>query len=234
MISEVTFQTYLFLNNKQFEIHVINKITNKKIYSEKLLLKEDNPDLKFDKLNKFLEVNIFKIEKVLKDFIKDIYVILDSKEFYSVKLSIKKENNGKLINSETLIHPLIDLKNLCQSNFHDKKIIHFLIEKYKIDDKSYNSLPNNINCNIFSLDTEFICLPNYLIAQLEKVLSNYHILLSKILCANYVKKFTEKQDLNLFTTAGRIISGQNTNEVILVNKGSKNKGFFENFFDFFS
>ena len=67
-------------------------------------------------MDEFLDSNILKIEKKLDSFIKDIYVILDSKEFHSIKLSIKKDNNGNLINSDALIHPLSDLKNLCQSN----------------------------------------------------------------------------------------------------------------------
>ena len=121
----------------------------KRIFQRLLEIKENSTELKFSKLDEFLDSNIFKIEKKLNSFIKDIYVILDSKEFHSIKLSIKKDNNGNSINSDTLIHPLNDLKNLCQSNLQNKKIIHFLIEKYVIDNKSYTTLPENINCNIF-------------------------------------------------------------------------------------
>ena len=158
MTKKIDFQTYLYLNHNQFIIYVAKILTNEKIYSEKLEIEENSTELKFSKLKEFLDVNIFKIEKKLNNFIKDIYVILDSKEFYSIKLSIKKDNNGNLLNSKTLIHPLNDLKNLCQSNLQNKKIIHFLIEKYLIDNKFYETLPKNVNCNIFSLDTEFICL----------------------------------------------------------------------------
>ena len=90
-------------------------------------------------------------------------------------MSIKKNNNGNLINSEALIHPLNDLKNLCQSNLQNKKIIHFLIERYVIDNEFYTTLPENVNCNIFSLDTEFICLSKNLIENIEKILKKYLI-----------------------------------------------------------
>ena len=151
MIRETELQTYLYLNNTQYIIYVTDNKTNEKIYSEKLAIEENSTELKFRKMDEFLDSNILKIEKKLDSFIKDIYVILDSKEFLSIKLSIKKDNNGNLINSDTLIHPLNDLKNLCQSNLQNKKIIHFLIEKYVIDNKFYTSLPENVNCNIFSL-----------------------------------------------------------------------------------
>ncbi len=234
MIREADFRTYLYLNNTQYIIYVTDSKTIKKIYSEKLAIEENSTELKFSKLDEFLGSNILKIEKKLNSFIKDIYVILDSKEFHSIKLSIKKDNNGNLINSEALIHPLSDLKNLCQSNLLNKKIIHLIIEKYVIDNKFYTSLPENVKCNIFSLDTEFICLSKNLIENIEKTLKKYHISLIQILSASYVEKFKDNTDNTIFTTASRIISGHNSNEVLLTDKINKKQGFFERFFNFFN
>ncbi len=234
MTNKVDFQTYLYLNHNQFIIYVAEILTNKKIYSEKLSIEENSTESKFRKLDEFLDTNIFKIEKKLSSLIKDIYIILDSNEFHSIKLSIKKDNYGNLINSEALIHPLNDLKNLCQSNLKNKKIIHFLIDKYLIDNKFYTTLPENVNCNIFSLDTEFICLSKNLIENIEKILNKYHISLNQILNASYVDKFKNNTDNTIFTTASRIISGQNSNEVLLIGKVNKKQGFFERFFNFFN
>ena len=234
MIREADLQTYLYLNNTQYIIYVTDNKTSEKIYSEKLAIEENSTELKFRKMDEFLDSNILKIEKKLDSFIKDIYVILDSKEFHSIKLSIKKDNNGNLINSDALIHPLNDLKNLCQSNLQNKKIIHFLIEKYVIDNKFYTTLPENINCNIFSLDTEFICLSKNLIENIEKILKKYHISLNQILSASYVEKFNDNTDNSIFSTASRIILGHNSNEVLLIGKINKKQGFFERFFNFFN
>ena len=234
MTREADFQTYLYLNNTQYIIYVTDNKTNEKIYSERLAIEKNSTELKFSKLDEFLGSNILKIEKKLNSFIKDIYVILDSKEFHSIKLSIKKDNNGNLINSEALIHPLSDLKNLCQSNLLNKKIIHFFIEKYVIDNKFYSSLPENVKCNIFSLDTEFICLSKNLIENIEKILKKYHISINQILSAGYLEKFKDNTDNTIFTTASRIIAGHNSNEVLLTGKINKKQGFFERFFNFFN
>ena len=234
MTNKSDFRTYLYLNHNQVIIYVAEISTNEKIYSEKLEIKENFTELKFSKLDEFLNFNIFKIEKKLNKFIKDMYVILNSKEFHSIKLSIKKDNNGNLINSDALIHPLNDLKNICQSNLQNKKIIHFLIEKYVIDNKFYTILPENINCNIFSLDTEFICLSKNLIENIEKILKKYHISLNQILSASYLEKLKDNTDNTIFTTASRIISGDNSNEVLMVGKINKKQGFFERFFNFFN
>ena len=234
MTNKVDFQTYLYLNCNQFIIYVAKILTNEKIYSEKITIEENSKELKFNKLDQFLGSNIFKIEKKLNNFIKDIYVILDSNEFHSIKLSIKKDNNGNLINSDALIHPLNDLKNLCQSNLLNKKIIHFFIEKYVINNKFYTSLPENVKCNIFSLDTEFICLSKNLIENIEKILKKYHISINQILSAGYLEKFKDNTDNTIFTTASRIIAGHNSNEVLLTGKIYKKQGFFERFFNFFN
>ena len=234
MTKKIDFQTYLYLNRNQFIIYVAEILSNEKIYSEKLAIEQNSTEFKFDKLDEFLDSNIFKIEKKLNSFIKDIYVILDSEEFHSIKLSIKKDNNGNLINSEALIHPLSDLKNLCQSNLLNKIIIHLIIEKYVIDNKFYTSLPENIKCNIFSLDTEFICLSKNLIENIEKILKKYHISLIKILSASYLEKYKDNTDNTIFSTASRIIAGHNSNEVLLAGKINKKQGFFEKFFNFFN
>ena len=49
-----------------------------------------------------------------------------------------------------------------------------------------------------------------------------------------LKNIQKNQNLDFFQSMSKIIDGSNTNEVKLVQKISKNKGFFEKFFDFFS
>ena len=195
---------------------------------------DHNEDSNLKKLDYFLAKNILKIEKILKNFVKDVYIILDDKEFLPIEISIKKDHNGNSISQENLINPLNVLKNLCQFSYKDKKIIHMLIENYQIDGKDYSFLPDNLKCNNFSLDIKFICLSKNLIEHYESVLKRYHILVNQILNAEYIEQFQDQQNPNIYTTASRIISGYNNNEISLVNKNLKSKGFFEKFFDLFS
>ena len=76
MIKGADFQTYLYINTTQYIIYVTDNITNEKIYFEKLEIKENFTELKFSKLDEFLDSNIFKIEKKLYSFIKLIELIL--------------------------------------------------------------------------------------------------------------------------------------------------------------
>ena len=234
MNEELKFETYLFIDSKKLVICVIEKKTFKILFKEEKLLNDHSENSNLKKLDNFLAKNIFKIEKILKNFVKDINIILDDKEFFPIKISIKKDHNGNSISQENLINPLNVLKNLCQFSFKDKKIIHMLIENYQIDGKDYSFLPENLKCNNFSLDIKFICLSKNLIEHYESVLKRYHILVNQILNAEYIEQFQDQQNPNIYTTASRIISGFNKNEISLVNKTLKSKGFFEKFFDFFS
>ena len=123
MNKENELKYYLSVSPNKYGIYLFDTKNLINLYKDEIILNNDTNYQNYNELKKFLDDNIFKIEKKLNSFIKDIYVILDSKEFHSIKLSIKKDNNGNLINSEALIHPLSDLKNLCQSNLFNKKII---------------------------------------------------------------------------------------------------------------
>ena len=234
MNEELKFETYLFIDSKKLVICVIEKKTFKILFKEEKLLDDHNEDSNLKKLDNFLAKNILKIEKILKNFVKDVYIILDDKEFLPIEISIKKDHNGNSISQENLINPLNVLKNLCQFSFKDKKIIHMLIENYQIDGKDYSFLPENLKCNKFSLDIKFICLSKNLIEHYDSALKRYHILVNQILNAEYIEQFQDQQNPNIYTTASRIISGFNNNEISLVNKTLKSKGFFEKFFDLFS
>ena len=62
MTKKIDFQTYLYLNHNHFMIYCAEISTNEKIYSEKLVIKENSTELRLSKLDEFLDSNIFKIE----------------------------------------------------------------------------------------------------------------------------------------------------------------------------
>ena len=82
------FETYLFISPNKLIISV-NVDTSKKIYENELILKQDSNKLNFEILDNFLNNNIFKIENLLNDFVKKVFVIIDFDDFFSIELSIK-------------------------------------------------------------------------------------------------------------------------------------------------
>ena len=80
----------------------------------------------------------------------------------------------------------------------------------------------------------FICLPSSVLKNLEKILKKYQIVIQHLVEANYVKGFDTVSDKDIFIKARNVIEGLNVNEVKLLQKMTKNKGFFEKFFNLFN
>lgn len=232
MENNFNFKTFLFIASKKIIISVYSDI-NQKIYQEELVFDSKMQDLSFDNLDLFLNKNIFKIEKKLKSFIKNVYVILDSNKFFTVEISLKKKNYENVFDLKSLNYLLYEAKDYCRKTIDDRKIIHMIINNYQIDNKSYPFFPIDVSGNNFSIDISFICISNRLIKKLEKILKKYHISLSQVVSANYATKFLINDEKDIFLMSKKIMNGHNPNEVMLVEKTSKNEGFFEKFFNFF-
>ena len=233
MVEYSNFDTYLFLTPKKFIILVV-KETKEKVYENELSLVSDNKDFDLDKLDEFLNDNIFKIEKILNNFVKNIHLIIDSRKFFSVKMSIKKNNYGELITSKSLNYILNEARDYCSNTLENKKLIHVLIDDYFIDDKKYSDFPDNLRCNNYSLNINFICLPLNYLKNLEGIIKKYQISLNRLISMEYLKTYFIDEKINLDEMAKKIINGHNLNEVVLTSKKTENKTFFEKFFHFFS
>ena len=233
MNDNVKYETYIFVSNKKFLINVIQVNNLEIIYEEKNFLENDKALVDYEKLYDFLNNNIFKIEKQIGDFIKDIYLILELEEFFSIQISVKNENNGDILSPSSLSYSLNEAKEQC-FNSNKEKIIHMIIDNYQIDNVNYSNLPKNIKCNNFSIDLRFICLPNSLVKNLEKIFKKYQISIKQILNIDYIESLFVDNNQNLSLKAKQVIEGLNRNEVKLESKTQKNSGFFEKFFNFFS
>lgn len=233
MSENINHDTYLFVSGKKLIISVSSEI-DQKIYLEELNLDEDFKNKPFEKLDFFLNKNVFKIEKEIKNFIKRISVILDLDIFCPIEVSIKKDTNYEEIDTKTLSYLVYEAKDNCKKTLDKKKIVHMLITDYKIDNKSYSHLPNNIKGKNLSLDIKFITIDKGYVKIIEKILRKYQISLHKILNLNYLRQFMSENETSIFSTAKKIANGFNVNEVMLIGKSNKTEGFFEKFFNFFN
>ena len=90
MDNDLNFETYLLISENKLTIYV-NSETNIKLYKKELIIEKNSSESILNKVDYFLDENIFKIEKVLKVFVKKMIIILDSEDFFSVDISIKKK-----------------------------------------------------------------------------------------------------------------------------------------------
>ena len=234
MIEELSLDAYLSISQKKFEIYLLDKKNLKNIYKKEFHFENDTDQIDYNLLGDFLDKNIFKIEKLTGNFLKSISLIIENYNILNFSIGIKKKNYGEKINKQYLESSLIELKDLFKENYQNNKIIHFIINRYLIDDVNYTSFDQEINGEFICVEAKFISVPSILIKEISDVLAKYQIKIGSLFEKNYIQNFFKEQSLELSISAHKIKSGLNQNEISLVSKSYKKKGFFEKFFQLFS
>ena len=104
-------------------------------------------------------------------------------------------------------------------------------------DKNENNLlsnNDNINDDYLYLEVNFISIQDSFTFIYDKLLEKHQITIEQYMSGGYIKSFLSENENELTKMANQINNGFNKNEVRLVSKNTKNKGFFERFFQLFS
>ena len=91
-MSEKKLDIYFEFNNTNINLAAFNKNNDKlEYYKEFPYLSYFNNynELNFEKLDKLLEDCIFEIEKSTKEFLKDVYLIVETAESTSIQISVR-------------------------------------------------------------------------------------------------------------------------------------------------
>ena len=234
MSEDLELETYLSISPNKFGIYLFDTKKNINLYKEEFSFENNSENINFLYLNKFLEENIFKIEKLNGDFIENIFLIVKSLDVVNLEIGIKKKNYENSVNKKYLVNAVTEVKDLVKETYQDSKIIHIIIKNLQINDNDFLSIKKSFESKDLGLEISFILIRHNLIFQLEKILEKYQIKINRYLCGSYIGEFSRVQGAEFSTMANKIIKGFNKNEVELVKKNEENRGFFEKFFQLFS
>ena len=231
MIENSDFETFLYISKSKYQIFVYDKNNLKNLYSEEI---EYSDEIELNTLSKFLDDNIYKIEKKIKNFIRNIILIIEDDKILEIGISLKKKNYEKNENQKQLENSLVEVKDIFKENYQDLLIMHMVIVE-----KENNFLLNNANNNddYLFLEVNFISIPNKFTFYFDKLLENHQINIKRYMSGDYIKSFFDiesKESMELFVMANKLNDGLNKNEVQLISKSKENRGFFEKFFQLFS
>ena len=234
MTDELDFETYLSISPKKYEIFLFDKKNLINLYKQSVEIKDTRSVIDLNYLSKFIEQNIFKIEKLNGDFIENIFLIVKSLDVVNLEIGIKKKNYENSVNKKYLVNAVTEAKDLVKETYQDSKIIHIIIKNLQINDYDFLSIQKSFESKDLGLEISFISIHHNLIFQLEKILEKYQIKINRYLCGSYIGEFSRVHGAEFSTMANKIIKGFNKNEVGLVKKNEENTGFFEKFFQLFS
>ena len=234
MTDELSFEAYLGLSQNKFEIYLLDKKNLKNIYKEEVYLENGSDLIDYNLLHSFLDKNIFKIEKLIGKFLRSIVVVIENDQTFNCSIGIKKKNYDEKIGKHYLESSLAELKDLFKENYQNSKIMHFVVNRCLIDGINYTSFDEEIDGEDMSIEVSFISISNILIKEISNVLEKYQIKIDLLFEKKYIKNLFKGEHLDLSLIAFKIQSGHNKNEITLVPKSQKKKGFFEKFFQLFS
>ena len=231
MDKDIKFKAYLSISNSRFELNLFDVKNFKNLYQKNLKIINSDDAINFTALSKFLDENIYIIEKLFGKFINNIDLIIKSKKINSFNLSIKKKNYEKDITKKFLQKLLTDTRDLFQENYQNEKILHMIVNRYIIDNVSFETINENLKADHISIEVKFITIPDFITFNIENVLKKYHIQPDDYLDETYIENFFEEENLNFYEKTYKIQHGANLNEIDIILKILK-ISFFEKFFQF--
>ena len=224
-------ETYLSISQSEFGIYLFDTKNRTNLYGKEINFEKKN-FINYSDLKKFLDDNVFRIEKLLGKFVENIFVIIDHENILNIQIGIKQKNYQPSKSKVYLQSSITNAKDLFKENYPDEKIMHIILKNYLIDGKNYSYLQDNLVCEQLNLEIQFKSISNEIIYNLNKVLQNYQININKYVDGNYVKNFFNN-DKEISKMTFDILNGCNENEVMVVQKNTKKSGFFEKFFNLF-
>ena len=234
MIEELDFETFLYISENQYTIFVDDKKNSKNLYKQEFKIDDKiNPD-DLSYLPKFLDENIYRIEKLVGNFIKDITLIIENDKILNTDIGIKKKDSEQLQNQDNIKNYLMEIKDSFKENYQDQVIMHMLINDS--DENSIKNLSHDSDTNeeYLYLSVKFISISNNLTSVFEKLLEKHQIQVNQYMSGEYIQSFFGSDISELSIMASKLKNGLNKNEITLVSKNTENKGFFEKFFQLFS
>ena len=227
MIENSDFETFLYTSKNKYKIFVYDKNNLKNLYNEEI---NNNDEVELNILTKFLDENIYKIEKMIKNFVRNIILIIENDKVLDVVISLKKKNYEKDKNQEYLENSLREAKDVFRENYQDQIIMHMIV----VDNENNFLLNNNINNDYLFLEVNFISISNNFTFYFDKLLESHQIKIKRYMSSYYIKSYFDEYSNELSVMANKLNNGLNKNEVQLVKKSEEKLGFFEKFFQLFS
>ena len=176
-------------------------------------------ELFFDKLKTKFEIQkiVSLLEKRNKEYINEINLMIDSSDMLSIGISVSGKFDGTEPKIKDIQFLVRNANEQILKNYTNQNIIHIIINNYKVDNVDYDFLPNNLKCNLISIDILFICIPKKTIDYFKTQFLELDISINKIFCSSYIKSVNYKDNFSSNNDISFIDIGFNKTSVTCFN-----------------
>ncbi len=189
-MNEKSLNVFIDFGSSKIRLGAYSKETSKNIFiSEKNCI--SNFSLKnFDIKNssEIIRDLVKSAEKKVAKHIKNINLMIDTPDMFSVDISIKKNSDSNKYSKNDIKILLHEAKNLIQKNYYNKKIIHMIVKKFIFDNEEFFEIPDKkINYNSLIIELKFICFSDNIWKNLQDSFNNNHLKIDNIYCSSYIR-----------------------------------------------
>ena len=189
-MNEKNLDVFIDFGSSKIRLGVFNNETSKNIY-----FSEENCISNFSiknfniKNSKLIIKNLIQFaEKKIDKHIKNINLMLDTPDMFSIDFSIKKTFDKKQFSENDFKSLLNEAKGLIQKNYFNKKIIHMIVKKFIFDNDEYYEIPKEkINYNSLIIELKFICFSSEIWENLQKSLNENYLTVDNLYCSSYLR-----------------------------------------------
>ena len=199
-------KTVIDLGKSNIKIGIFDN-NNKIIYSSN---EEIETFSKENNISKSIKRVIRKSEKEISSHIDKITLLLDDPSFFTIDLSIKKNNDQIQTLNEIQYSAFLDCSQIINKFHKNITIINFFISKIVIDGKEFDKLPDENKDSLYIVfEFKFLYLQNDNFIKIKNLFNENNINIKNIFCSSlirsnaYLKSFKNEKyigflDIGLF------------------------------------
>ena len=189
-MNEKSLNVFIDFGSSKIRLGIYNKETSKNIF----ILEKDcisnftinNFEIKNS--NEIIKNLIKSAEKKINNHIKNINLMIDTPDMFSIDISIKKDSDSKKYSKNDINSLLNEAKSLVQKNYINKKIIHMIVKKFIFDGQEFFEIPNEeFNYNSLIIELKFICFADQIWKKLQDSFGSNHLNIDNLYCSSYVR-----------------------------------------------
>ena len=212
------------MSNRNFDIYFdcglskIRGIAVNKIDPKKNFCIEKEFFLNFSILESDIQEIIDGLEIKTNEYLNDVSLMIDGSKMLLIGISTFKKFDGSKLKKDSIQFLIQDAKQQILRNYTDYNIAHIMIKNYKIDNVDHAFFPDETNCNLISIDIDFICLPKNEVDYFKKEFFKLNISINQIHSSSYVKSLNYISNYPLVENINFIDIGFNKTSIICYDK----------------
>ena len=177
-------KTVIDLGKSNIKIGIFDN-NNKIIYSSN---EEIETFSKENNISKSIKKVIRKSEKEISSHIDKITLLLDDPSFFTIDLSIKKNNDQIQTLNEIQYSAFLDCSQIINKFHKNITIVNFFISKIVIDGKEFDKLPDENKDSLYIVfEFKFLCLQNDNFIKIKNLFNENNINIKNIFCSSLIR-----------------------------------------------